>query len=103
MEKTDYAVSEVIEKTECTANDNTEKAEFYTVRELIQMGSISKRINSSTLYPITNDDKGQLAFDGAISSKMLMNLVEITKPEPIVEERPVKGQISIFSLGRKNK
>ncbi|MBR4830177.1 MAG: hypothetical protein IKZ96_00205 [Bacilli bacterium] len=78
-----------------------EKTKFYTVNELMQMGSIKKRINTKTIFPVTKDDKGQLAFAGAVSPKMLMNLVEIPKTEPIVEERPVKGQISIFSLGKK--
>lgn len=78
-----------------------EETKFYTVRELMQMGGINKRKSKDELKYITKDDKDQLAFAGAISPKMLVNLVEIPSSKPEEEIRAVKGQISIFSLGKK--
>lgn len=78
-----------------------EETKFYTVRELMQMGGINKRESKDELKHITKDDKDQLAFAEATSSKMLVNLVEIPSSKKDEEIRAVKGQISIFSLGKK--
>ena len=78
-----------------------EETKFYTVNDLMEMGKISKIMDGRKLFPVTDDDKVQLAFAEAISSKMLVNLVEIPKEEPVEENKRIKGQISIFSLGKK--
>ena len=78
-----------------------EETKFYTVKELMQMGGINKRKSKDELKYITKDDKEQLAFAEATSSMMLVNLVEIPSSKPEEEIRAVKGQISIFSLGKK--